>query len=68
MASGLKGCDPSKFKASTGVRVVSRGALEQFLATGKLHDKLHPDQLAFAGQAARVVRPTITTAAICSMN
>lgn len=57
MAPGLKGYDPSKFKAGSEVCVVSRAALDGCLATWKLRHELQPDQQACAGQTARVVRP-----------
>jgi hypothetical protein len=50
------GYDPAKYKPGTSVRVASRAALEHFLNTYTMHHKLHPDQLAFGGREARVLK------------
>jgi hypothetical protein len=42
------------FAAGSRVRILDRSALEQFLETWKFHDPLKPEQLAFAGKAAKV--------------
>jgi hypothetical protein len=48
--------DPAKYVQGAEVRVVSRAALETFLRDWKLHNKLQPEQLSYAGRAAKVAR------------
>jgi hypothetical protein len=49
-----QGYDPAKFKNGSFVQVASREQLEDFLRTWKLHNKLQPEQLGYAGRIAKV--------------
>jgi hypothetical protein len=49
-----KGLYKAEFPQGSKVRIVSRSFLEEFLKTWTLHNKLEPDQLAYAGQVAEV--------------
>lgn len=42
------------FPKGSKVKIANRSFLENFLNTWKLHNKLKPDQLAYAGQVAEV--------------
>jgi hypothetical protein len=44
-----------KFPAGSNVHIAERHALEHFRDTWKLHNPLHPEQLAFAGSRATIV-------------
>jgi hypothetical protein len=46
--------DPAKFREGSRVRIANRNSLESFLNTWKLHNKLQPEQLAYADRLARV--------------
>jgi hypothetical protein len=43
-----------KFPAGSSVLIAERQALEHFRDTWKLHNPLHPEQLAFAGSPATI--------------
>ncbi len=45
-----------RFPVGSLVKIESRDVLEQFERTWKLHNKLRPEQLAYAGRVVRVVR------------
>lgn len=49
-----KGPYKEEFPKGSAVKIASRSSLENFLKTWKLHDKLEPDQLNYAGQVAEV--------------
>ena len=51
-----KGPYNADFPQGSEVRVASRADLERFLVEWRLHNPLTPDQLAFAGRTARVMR------------
>ncbi len=42
------------FSAGSQVRIADRPVLEQFFKTWKFHNPLRPEQLPFAGKAAKV--------------
>jgi hypothetical protein len=46
----------AKFLEGTRVRIPDRATLEEFMANWKFHHKLEYEQLAFAGQTAKVQR------------
>lgn len=46
--------DPAKFKPGETVRIIDASALEHFHATWSYHHKLQIEQLAFAGQLAKI--------------
>jgi hypothetical protein len=48
--------DPAKYAEGTMVRVATRATLEDFSRSWKLHNKLQPNQLDFAGHIAKVKR------------
>lgn len=48
--------DPAKYKAGWLVRTAPKSELEAFSKTWKYHHPLQPEQLAFAGAAAKVKR------------
>jgi len=48
--------DPAMYREGSTVRVVSRAALEAFHRDWKLHHKLQPEQLVYAGRIAKVTR------------
>jgi UDP-N-acetylglucosamine--N-acetylmuramyl-(pentapeptide) pyrophosphoryl-undecaprenol N-acetylglucosamine transferase len=43
-----------KFPVGTGVRIVHRDVLEDFMRTWKFHNKLRPEQLEYAGDAGKI--------------
>jgi hypothetical protein len=43
-----------KFPKGSKVQIATRAVLEEFRNTWKLHHKLHPEQLEFADQIAKV--------------
>jgi len=49
-----KGPYKEEFPKGSTVKIASRPSLENFLRTWKLHNKLKPDQLNYAGQLAEV--------------
>jgi hypothetical protein len=49
-----KGIYRAEFPQGSTVRISSRWSLETFLKTWKLHNKLEPEQLAYAGRIAEV--------------
>jgi hypothetical protein len=49
-----KGRYNAEFPAGVMVRVASRESLENFLMTWQYHNKLQPEQLAFADRTAKV--------------
>jgi len=49
-----KGLYREEFPNGSTVKIASRSFLENFLKTWKLHNKLEPDQLNYAGQVAEV--------------
>jgi hypothetical protein len=50
----IKGPYKEEFPKGSMVKIASRSALEEFLKTWKLHNKLQPQQLSYAGQIAEV--------------
>jgi hypothetical protein len=44
----------AKFLEGAEVRIADRATLEEFAANWKLHHKLEPEQLPFAGRTAKV--------------
>lgn len=49
-----KGPYKEEFPKGSRVKIASRESLEEFMRTWKLHDKLEPGQLEYAGQLAEV--------------
>jgi hypothetical protein len=49
-----KGPYKEEFSKGSAVKIASRSFLEDFLKTWKLHNKLQPEQLDYAGQTAEV--------------
>ena len=49
-----KGLYKAEFPQGSTVRIASRFSLEEFFRTWKLHNKLEPDQLDYAGRIAEV--------------
>lgn len=49
-----KGLYQEEFPKGSKVKIVSRPALEHFLASWKYHSKLNPDQLKYADRVAEV--------------
>jgi hypothetical protein len=43
-----------KFPVGTIVRIANRDALEDFMPTWKFHNRLQPDQLAFASKTGKI--------------
>jgi len=50
-----KGPYTAEYAAGDNVKIASRSTLEQFLRTWKYHNKLKPEQLAYADVIAEVV-------------
>jgi len=50
----IKGLYKEEFPKGSTVRIADRAFLENFLQTWKLHNKLEPEQLNYAGQMAEV--------------
>ena len=49
-----KGLNVAEFEVGTEVRIADRSFLESFLEAGQYHNELEPEQLEFAGRAAKV--------------
>lgn len=49
-----KGPYKEEFPKGSRVKIASRSTLEEFLKTWRLHNKLQPEQLEYAGQVAEV--------------
>jgi hypothetical protein len=49
-----RGLYNADFPEGSMVRIASREVLEHFIKTWTLHNKLQPDQLAYAGEIAKV--------------
>ena len=49
-----QGAYKAEFRVNSFVRIAPRDKLESFLATWNLHHPVQPEQLAFAGQFARI--------------
>jgi len=49
-----KGPYKEEFPKGCAVKIASRSSLEDFLKTWRLHNKLQPEQLDYAGQIAEV--------------
>jgi hypothetical protein len=49
-----KGLNQAEFEVGTEVRIADRAFLEEFMEAGQYHHELEPEQLEFAGRAAKV--------------
>jgi hypothetical protein len=56
-----------KFPAGSSVLIADRHALEHFRDTWKLHNPLHPEQLAFAGAQTTIASVGSITVGTCSI-
>jgi hypothetical protein len=49
-----KGVNNAEFEVGTEVRIADRAFLEKFMEAGQYHNELEPEQLDYAGRAAKV--------------
>jgi hypothetical protein len=49
----------AKYREGATVRIASRAFLDEFIRTWKLHNKLQPEQLEYAGKTAKVAETSM---------
>jgi hypothetical protein len=49
-----KGLNNAEFEVGSEVRIADRAFLEDFLEAGQYHNELEPEQVEYAGRAAKV--------------